>query len=35
MDPLPDALPSHDLATLRAAFAQRERELQQPPRKAL
>ncbi len=33
LDPLPDALPSHDLPTLRAAFAQRERELQETPRK--
>ncbi|MBG6079083.1 outer membrane protein TolC [Rubrivivax gelatinosus] len=27
-DPLPDTLPAHDLATLRAAFAERERQAQ-------
>ena len=34
LDPMPNSLPSHDLPTLRAAFAQRDQQLQQGSSKA-
>ncbi len=34
LDPMPNSLPSHDLPTLRAAFTQRDQQLQQGGSKA-